>query len=609
MPGRERVYHRELFGPWLIKQISKRNNGVYWVNEEQKLFRIPWKHLNRKTKDENDYGIFKAWAIESGRYNEAYEDPATWKTNFRCALHAVTCNNVKMFIEIEDNSGNQQDPHKIYKVNQFPAVSLTPAQVNTVPNHCLAAAYLSPTPSAIVLLNGPFNATAEQNLETAADDDPLRISPDKIRAHPFSAEQSLDDELKQLYLDSCNIGSEYNMQNACNEALLDKILDQQSSVHIYQECKNFNGYDIPATTGLSTTHQVLPQPSNTPYSNQGTHYPLPNAQSNELWRSTATEGSVQPITNGYGIHKPLPSMPLPPHPQSAQYQVNNSTQNGYPQDVPLIDKVFESQEDGVYNTACENWGNAQKVEQTPYHNGFVEPLPQPCHRPFVQSVPPGIPKLTSWDVTVFYKGRQVLQQTVNQRFLINTGSVDPALEPVNVVCFPSIERLVDQVQIKNTKTILDNVGGGLLLEVNDFKLNARRSGKSKVYWSLSRDLENITQENRWRNLLERDVPTEIFDFEKFWNDLQAFITGQKPSPDYTIYLSFGQDLFKSKDRKFVLVKLVPHFCTFFHEKAQSEGASSLNSEISLQISTGSTVDIPCPMELDFAYLMEIISQD
>lgn len=41
---------------------------------------------------------------------------ASWKTNFRCALHCT-----RRFVMLQDNSGDPTDPHKVYMVTPGPA--------------------------------------------------------------------------------------------------------------------------------------------------------------------------------------------------------------------------------------------------------------------------------------------------------------------------------------------------------------------------------------------------------------------------------------------------------------------------------------------------------
>lgn len=136
----------------------------------------------------------------------------------------------------------------------------------------------------------------------------------------------------------------------------------------------------------------------------------------------------------------------------------------------------------------------------------------------IYSITGTIPKLTSWEVTVFYRGKEVLKQNVSRKFYItHTGRV-PQSEVADIVTFPSTsDTLVNQLQIHYTDQILNSVGTGLLLEVNpeDFKLYATRMGNARVYWGMSESLEtkkSVSEEKK----LHRNFKTGIFDFNQFW---------------------------------------------------------------------------------------------
>ncbi|XP_007947551.1 interferon regulatory factor 7 [Orycteropus afer afer] len=117
---------RVLFGEWLLRQVSSgRYEGLRWLDAARTRFRVPWKHFARKDLDEADARIFKAWAVARGRWPPSScpgalppaEAPerAGWKTNFRCALHST-----RLFVMLQDNSGDPADPHKVYALNPAP---------------------------------------------------------------------------------------------------------------------------------------------------------------------------------------------------------------------------------------------------------------------------------------------------------------------------------------------------------------------------------------------------------------------------------------------------------------------------------------------------------
>ncbi|XP_063148957.1 interferon regulatory factor 1 [Candoia aspera] len=79
--------------PWLELQInSNKIPGLSWINKEEKVFQIPWKHAAKHGWElEKDAYLFKNWAIHTGRYKEGdvQPDPKTWKANFRCAMNSL----------------------------------------------------------------------------------------------------------------------------------------------------------------------------------------------------------------------------------------------------------------------------------------------------------------------------------------------------------------------------------------------------------------------------------------------------------------------------------------------------------------------------------------
>ncbi|XP_053462554.1 interferon regulatory factor 3 isoform X3 [Nycticebus coucang] len=100
--------------PWLVSQLDQGQlEGVAWVNESHTRFRIPWKHGLRQDAQQQDFGIFQAWAEASGAYTPGKDKPdlTTWKRNFRAAL-----NRKEGVVRLaDDRSKDPHDPHKIYE--------------------------------------------------------------------------------------------------------------------------------------------------------------------------------------------------------------------------------------------------------------------------------------------------------------------------------------------------------------------------------------------------------------------------------------------------------------------------------------------------------------
>ncbi|XP_035033819.2 interferon regulatory factor 1 [Hippoglossus stenolepis] len=78
--------------PWLEKMIESNTvSGLNWVDKDQKMFCIPWKHAALHGWEmDKDASLFKMWAIHTGKYtNGQNTDPKTWKANFRNAMNSL----------------------------------------------------------------------------------------------------------------------------------------------------------------------------------------------------------------------------------------------------------------------------------------------------------------------------------------------------------------------------------------------------------------------------------------------------------------------------------------------------------------------------------------
>ncbi|XP_038061856.1 uncharacterized protein LOC119732423 [Patiria miniata] len=104
--------------PWLIRNIEERRiPGLEWLDEAERLVKIPWKHAARHgwTCDK-DASLFRAWAIHTKKYdpvsNIPKANPKIWKANFRCAI-----NSLPDILEIKGQGKSKgNDAFKIYKL-------------------------------------------------------------------------------------------------------------------------------------------------------------------------------------------------------------------------------------------------------------------------------------------------------------------------------------------------------------------------------------------------------------------------------------------------------------------------------------------------------------
>ncbi|XP_039584281.1 interferon regulatory factor 7 isoform X3 [Passer montanus] len=490
-PEKEGEAQKLRFGQWLLNAVNSGSyRGLRWIDSAHTIFRVPWKHNARKDITSSDLEVFKAWAKISGRYEEGSEDPAKWKTNFRCALSST-----HLFRLEQDHSKRGDDPHKVFSV---------------------------------------VSAALQDSKEG-----------DSSIANPVVDQQAAQQQL-QLELHPQDMAAAIAVPGSSDPTEL-SILEE-----LLQQC------DISPRNLGSLAPSWVPA-GDTPHQ--------------DIMLQPHQDTVLQPM-------------------QNTVLQLHQGTVLQPVQDTLLQPYADTSQNSCFPPTTFPQW--VSTVEQPTLDTYQPTGLMPPEETDGIVSI---------LDVTIYYRGKEFHREVVGGSRCLLTYQ-PPSLPgppcPWHVVHFPSPASLADSKQRRITEELLGIAG--LQLEQRAYKVFATRREKCKVFWALSQQLEGV--EEPPPNLLCRDRETPIFDFNEFCTELRDFRNGQRRrSPDFTIYLCFGQAFSKAKPKesKLILVKLVPKFCEYYYEQVLQEGASSLDSHtISLQLSN--SFDL---MELIEQYTMQL----
>ncbi|XP_060705581.1 interferon regulatory factor 3-like [Hemiscyllium ocellatum] len=192
---------------------------------------------------------------------------------------------------------------------------------------------------------------------------------------------------------------------------------------------------------------------------------------------------------------------------------------------------------------------------------------------------------TEFEITIYYRGKRVKEQTLKNingfRLFYTSESKFPYLEDLQ---FPEAAScLSDQQQIMYTNKLLEGMGQGLTVEVKNNQICAQRHGSCRTFWSMTENPSNKDP----RQISNREL-TVLYDLPQFHQELCAFLNSERGSPQYSIWLCFGElwpDCYRPWNKKMIMVQVTPITFKLLHELAHGVGASSLNSEsINLQLS-------------------------
>ncbi|XP_055992393.1 interferon regulatory factor 3 isoform X1 [Sorex fumeus] len=239
------------------------------------------------------------------------------------------------------------------------------------------------------------------------------------------------------------------------------------------------------------------------------------------------------------------------------------------------------------------------------------PLDNTAFEPSDNAAMPELVPRDAWDfeVTAFYRGRQVFQHTFScpsgLRLVGPDAGDDGTLQGLPVALPDPGNFLTDQVVKDYVTRVLGSLGRGLWLWREGQWLCVKRLGHCHTFWALGDEL--LPPDSCGP---DGEVPKEpgkyVFNLRPFVEGLIDFINGKPSSPHFTLWFCMGE-LWRQEQpwtKRLVMVKVVPTCLKSLLEMAREGGASSLNA-VELHIS-----DQPQPLALSSdqyrAYLEDML---
>ncbi|XP_007112499.1 interferon regulatory factor 3 isoform X2 [Physeter macrocephalus] len=239
-------------------------------------------------------------------------------------------------------------------------------------------------------------------------------------------------------------------------------------------------------------------------------------------------------------------------------------------------------------------------------------VPAPCPKPG----PPENPlkqllvseEEWEFEVTVFYRGCQVLQQTVfcpGGLRLVGSEAGDRTLPGQPVRLPDPAASLTDRGVTDYVQRVLSCLGGGLALWKAGQWLRAQRLGHCRVYWAVGEELLPSSG-HRPDGEVPKDREGGVFNMGPFIADLIAFIEGSRRSPRYTLWFCVGQSWPQDQPwiKRLVMVKVVPMCLRALLDMARVGGASSLENTVDLHISNSHPLSLTSDQYK--AYLQDLV---
>uniref|UniRef100_A0A8D0L6Z7 Interferon regulatory factor-3 domain-containing protein n=1 Tax=Sphenodon punctatus TaxID=8508 RepID=A0A8D0L6Z7_SPHPU len=202
---------------------------------------------------------------------------------------------------------------------------------------------------------------------------------------------------------------------------------------------------------------------------------------------------------------------------------------------------------------------------------------------------PGNDFVSDFEVCVYYRGRRVLQTVVphSQGFRLvapdSPGSPSPS-PGLPDIPLPDVGCLSDQLQATYTTKLLQRLAPGVIIRAEQSALWGGRWGRCHAYWSHS----EIPSVGAPGGELPKEEFAPLLRVQQYTQDLIGYIKGARGSPDYTLWLCFGEDwpdYQRPWKKKLIMVQVIPKVLETLYEMSQHGGSSSLQgAEPDLRIS-------------------------
>ncbi|XP_040108192.1 interferon regulatory factor 3 isoform X2 [Oryx dammah] len=200
-----------------------------------------------------------------------------------------------------------------------------------------------------------------------------------------------------------------------------------------------------------------------------------------------------------------------------------------------------------------------------------------------------------FEVTAFYRGCQVFQQTVfcpGGLRLVGSEAGDRMLPGQPIRLPDPAASLTDKSVTDYVQRVLSCLGGGLALWRAGQWLYAQRLGHCHVYWAIGEELLPSCG-HKPDGEVPKDREGGVFNLGPFITDLITFTEGSRRSPLYTLWFCVGQSWPQDQPwiKRLVMVKVVPMCLRVLVDIARQGGASSLENTVDLHISNSQPLSL------------------